>query len=511
MKSIILGIASMLTISAHASNNEYLVKFKNSQVASNMKTMSTVLPAGSKVESLPLNGWVKVNFAQSGFSKMAVNKLSQMPGVLYVQPNFKIKLYEDFKLKDQAVVAELKKRMPKAGLGGGSKAQDNPPFPATASGGSGADPLFNKQWGMVQNDVQGAWSRGNTKGSNSMIVAVIDTGVDYAHEDLWDNMWKNPGETGLDANGNDKATNGIDDDNNGYIDDLVGWDYLGKDNKPYDLTAEPMEMITSGGNPGHGTHCAGNVAAKADNGKGIAGVAPDVKIMALRFIGSEGGTTDDAIKAIKYAVDNGAKVLSNSWGSEGEDPKEAKTNQALKDAIEYAMSHDVLFIAAAGNGHEGKGYDNDTDAKPGYPASYSIDNIVSVAAIDSQGNLGSFSNWGARTVHLGAPGVKVFSTVTDQSIKYSDMVINDQMTIMLIKMLVEMQGGQFDPDMLAWNGTSMATPHVAGAAALYWSAHPEKSYSDVKAALLNSTKKTSVLSGKTVSGGQLDVMALMGY
>lgn len=509
MKSIILGIASMLVISANASSNEYLVKFKSTQVSTNVKTMSTVLPAGSQVQTLPLDGWVKIQFPKAGFSKMAVNKLSQMPGVLYIQPNYKIKLYDNYKLQDEKLVAELKKRMPK----GKAKAvgADNPAFPSTASGGAGLDPMLSKQWGMVQNDVQGAWNRGNTKGSNSMIVAVIDTGVDYAHEDLWDNMWQNPGETGTDANGADRASNGIDDDNNGYVDDLVGWDYLGKDNKPYDLTAEPMEMITSGGNPGHGTHVAGCVAARADNGKGIVGVAPDVKIMALRFIGSEGGTTADAISAIKYAVDNGAKVLNNSWGSEGEDPKEATTNQALRDAVEYAMAKDVLFIAAAGNGHQGVGYDNDSDPKPGYPASYPIDNIVSVAAIDAQGNLGSFSNWGARTVHIAAPGVKILSTVTDQATKYSDMVINDEMTIMLIKMLVEMQGGKFDPDMLAWNGTSMAAPHVAGAAALYWSAHPEKSYSDVKAALMGSSKKTSVMSGKSVSGGQLDVLSLMGF
>lgn len=509
MKSIILGIASMLMISANAENSEYLVKFKNDQISQNIKTMSTVLPTGSNVQNLAVDGWVKVQFPKAGFSKMAVNKLSQLPGVVYVQPNYRIKLYENFQLKDQAVLAELKKRV----MAGGSapNAKDNPAFPAAASGGSGADPLYNKQWGMVQSDVKGAWTRGKTKGSNKMIVAVIDTGVDYTHEDLWDNMWHNPGETGLDANGKDKATNGIDDDKNGYVDDLVGWDFLGKDNKPFDLTGEQMDMVMKGGNPGHGTHCAGNVAAKGDNGKGVTGVAADVKIMALRFIGDEGGSTADAILAIKYAVDNGAKVLSNSWGSEGEDPKEAKENQALKDAINYAMSKDVLFIAAAGNGHEGKGYDNDTDAKPGYPASYSIDNIVSVAAIDNKGDLGSFSNWGAKTVHIGAPGVKVFSTVVDPKVKYSDMAITDPQVIAMVKMLVEMQGGKFDEDMLAWNGTSMACPHVAGAAALYWSAHPEKTYKEVKAALLNSVKKTPVLSGKTVSGGQLDVMSLMGF
>src|SRR5262249_38795338 len=156
----------------------------------------------------------------------------------------------------------------------------------------------------------------------------------------------------------------------------------------------------------------------------------------------------------------------------------------------YAKDHNVLFIAAAGNGHQGRGYDNDSDAKPGVPASYPIDNIVSVAAIDDKGALGSFSNWGMRTVHLAAPGVKVFSTMVGN--KYNDKVIDmPQLGIVA-----------------NWDGTSMACPHVAGAAALYWSKHPEYTYTQVKQALLTSVKRTSNLNGKIMSGGQLDVHAL---
>ncbi|NJM10085.1 MAG: S8 family serine peptidase, partial [Bdellovibrionaceae bacterium] len=156
--------------------------------------------------------------------------------------------------------------------------------------------MFSKQWGMNQMGVTTAW--GTTKGNPEVIVGVIDTGVDYTHEDLVDNMWRNPGEMGTDAQGRDKSSNGVDDDKNGYVDDIVGWDFPANDNKPYDLTASLMDMLLSGGNPGHGTHCAGNVAARGENGKGIAGVAPNVRIMALRFITEKGqGTSADAIKS----------------------------------------------------------------------------------------------------------------------------------------------------------------------------------------------------------------------
>jgi subtilisin family serine protease len=315
------------------------------------------------------------------------------------------------------------------------------------------------------------------------VVAVIDTGVDYTHEDLAGNMWRNLKEI---------PNNGIDDDKNGYIDDIVGWDFLGKDNKPYDMAGSLLEILTKGANPGHGTHCAGNVAAVGNNSIGITGVAPTAKIMALRFIGNEGGSTADAILAIRYAVDNGAKILSNSWGSEGEDPSESATNLALQEAIKYAQDHDVLFIAAAGNGHQGKGYDNDSDAKPAYPASYSHDNIISVAAIDSADALGTFSNWGARTVDIAAPGVKVFSTVV-QTEKYADGI------------------GFMGFNIAGWDGTSMAAPHVSGAAALYWSAHPTKTWAEVKTAILSSAKPITSVNGKVTSNGKLNVEALMKY
>ena len=230
--------------------------------------------------------------------------------------------------------------------------------------------------------------------------------------------------------------------------------------------------------------------ARGDNGKGIAGVAPNIKIMSMRFLTEDGqGTLEGGINSIKYAVDNGAQILSNSWGSEG-DGGDAQASQALQDAIQYAMDKGVLFVAAAGNGHQGVGYDNDSDAKPAYPASYDKENIISVAALDANDQLGSFSNWGRRTVDIGAPGVKVFSTVPDND--YQDTVID-------IPGLIT----------ATWDGTSMATPHVAGAAALYLSANPRADWREIKKALLSTAKPIGSLRGKVTSDGKLDVQALM--
>jgi thermitase len=430
---------------------------------------------GAKVEKLT-ESWVRVQ-APAHFK---VQSLEKNPAVEYVQPNYKIKLLEDYSIQDplrRAAFAKMISRNPQAQIA--AKA-DNPPIPDAPQLDSGSDPLFSKQWGMIDIGVTDAWTK--SKGSSGVIVAVIDTGVDYTHEDLLPNLWRNS---------KDIPDNGIDDDGNGYIDDTIGWDFVSNDNKPYDLAMEPLEILFKGGNPGHGTHCAGNVAARGDNGKGIAGVAPNVKIMSLRFISEKGqGTTADAIKAVRYAVDNGARVLSNSWGSEGEEPGSPE-NQALRDTVQYAQDRGALFVAAAGNGHKGVGYDNDADKDPAYPASYSHDVIISVAALDINDNLGAFSNWGTKSVDIGAPGVKVFSTVVDQG--YSDIVI-DKFGIKA-----------------TWDGTSMATPHVAGAAALYWSKYPEKTWQDVKAAILGSAKKINSLANKSVSGGKLDVKALMNY
>lgn len=482
MKSTIILLALLFATSAQASG--WLVKLKNTRSLENFN--QELSRAGISHKDLGIANWVKVDMTDD-----QVQALRQHEDVLLVEKNVKVKIQTNLESHDPVIrqkAQELVNLQRAAGLSS-IRGTDNPPIPLTLTGGTGADPLAASQWGMIDNDVKGAWSASGTKGDDQVVVAVLDTGVDYTHEDLIDNMWRNPGEVGKDANGNEKATNGIDDDQNGYIDDVVGWDFGRNDSFPYDLHKTGFELLL-GGNPGHGTHCAGNIAARGDNGKGIAGVAPNVKIMALRFLTEDGqGTTDGAIGAIKYAVDNGAKILSNSWGSEG-DGGDAQGAQALKDAIQYCMDSGCLFVAAAGNGRQGVGYDNDMDSKPAYPASYPHENIISVAALDASDNMGKFTNWGRNTVDIGAPGVKVFSTVPDNV--YQDTVINIPGFIVA-----------------TWDGTSMATPHVAGAAALYLSKNPNADWREIKNAILGSAESVSSMSGKSMTGGKLNVRQLM--
>ncbi len=483
MKAILTIAALLFVVSAPAADG-WLVKLKNSR---SLHTFAADMErAQVNVKDLKLANWVKVDISDE-----EAQLLKQHSDVLAIEKNATLKLQTNIESYDPVIRAQAQAHIDaQRALGILSyRGEDNPEIPLTITGGSGSDPLFDKQWGMIDNDIKGAWSQSGTKGSDQIVVAVIDTGVDYTHEDLVDNMWRNVGEMGTDANGQNMATNGIDDDGNGFIDDVVGWDFGRDDNKPYDLHKTGFQLLM-GGNPGHGTHVAGCVAATGDNGKGITGVAPNVKIMAMRFLTEDGqGTTEGAIGAIKYAVDNGAHILQNSWGSEG-DGGDKEASQALQDAIQYSMDQGRLFVAAAGNGHQGVGYDNDTDAKPAYPASYDHDNIISVAAIDKSDALGSFSNWGRNTVDIAAPGVAVFSTVPDNV--YQDTVID-------IPGLIT----------ATWDGTSMAAPHVSGAAALYMSKNPNADWREVKQAILSTATPINAMSGKSVSNGKLNVRQLM--
>jgi subtilisin family serine protease len=314
------------------------------------------------------------------------------------------------------------------------------------------DPKWSDLWGLhdpQDNDIDAPEAWDVSTGSANVVVAVIDSGVEYDHEDLAANMWTNPGEI---------AGNGIDDDGNGKTDDIHGWDFREDDADPYD-------------DHDHGTHCSGTIGAVGDNGKGVVGVSWRVSIMALRFIDSSNkGSLSDAIDAIDYATwmrTNGVnvRVSNNSWGAAG------VNSSALSDAIVRAWSAGVLFVAAAGNSA------SDTDSTPYYPACYGMSNILAVAATDSGDNLAGFSNYGATSVDLGAPGVEIWSC--------------------------DLGGNQYRDS----NGTSMAAPHVVGVAALLWSVRPAATWKQVRQAILESVDPVSSLSGKTMTGGRLNAFS----
>ncbi|MBT9598758.1 MAG: S8 family serine peptidase [Vitreoscilla sp.] len=303
-----------------------------------------------------------------------------------------------------------------------------------------------------------AWNAGKDC-SADVVVGVIDEGVMNTHPDTAANIWANPGEI---------AGNGIDDDGNGYIDDVTGWDFVSDDNTTFDGVGDD-----------HGTHVSGTIGAVRNNGTGVAGICGQVKIVNAKFLGDQGGTTADAILAVDYITDlktrHGLNLVAtnNSWGGGG-------FSQGLKDAIDRAGAANILFMAAAGNGNL-LGVGQNTDKKPHYPSSYTSPSIISVASITKTGKKSGFSNYGVVSVDLGAPGSAIWSTVPK--------TVNGVLT----------------PGYAAYDGTSMATPHVTGAAALYASLHPGSTAAQIKAAILAAAVPTAALAGKTVTGGRLDV------
>ncbi len=316
------------------------------------------------------------------------------------------------------------------------------------------DPMFSQLWGMNQaanNDIDAPEAWDIYTGDPNYRIAVIDTGIDFNHPDLQGNIWVNPGEI---------ANDGIDNDGNGYIDDVSGWDFTG--------TGLGTKFVNGDNNPqdgdGHGTHVSGTIAGKGNNGIGVAGVVWGAKIVPLKFLDDTGGgSTANAILAVDYCRINGIKLSNNSWGGGG-------SSTALRNAISNAGAADHLFVAAAGNSSL-----NIDGLIKSYPASYNLANQINVAATTATGGLASFSNYGRTSVHVGAPGnaiVSTYSTSITGSTGYASL-----------------------------SGTSMAAPHVTGVAALLRGRMPGWTVAQVKSAILSTVKPLSSLTTRTVTGG----------
>lgn len=312
------------------------------------------------------------------------------------------------------------------------------------------DPMFTDQWALDNQGQDGGTKRAdldaleawaNIKGSEEVVVAVLDSGVDYNHEDLAGNMWQRPA-----------GVPEYYDDELGRFDDLNGYDGT-------DAIRDPMD------DNGHGTHCAGIIGAEGDNGMGVTGINQVVRIMPLKFLGRGGfGSTNDAIEAINYAIDRKAngvnvRIISASWGS-------TSKSKALEDTIRAAGEAGILFVAAAGN----DGSDN--DKRPHYPSNYDLPNVISVAAMDRHDQLASFSNYGPKTVHVAAPGKEILST-------------------------------WLNGDYREASGTSMATPYVSGVAALIIASDPQISMKSLRARILGTADALDNLRGRVQTGGRV--------
>ena len=315
------------------------------------------------------------------------------------------------------------------------------------------DPLYPEQWASnntttnIDLDLQEAWEQ--TTGDREIVVALVDSGIEYTHPDLKNNLWLNTREI---------PKNGKDDDGNGIVDDIYGFNSISEDGQVFD------EL-------GHGTHCAGIIGAEGDNSLGVSGVNWQVKLMALKFMNDSGvGTTQDAIEAIEYALKMKAegvniRVINSSWGGYFH-------SQALENVIRAANDAGILFVAAAGN------FGSNNDSNPIYPASYQIDNIISVGAIDKEGNLASFSNYGESSVDLAAPGVEILSTEKGNTYSFR-------------------------------SGTSMAAPYVSGVAALLAAKEPILTAGQLKSRLLNTTKTLATLDTLVRTAGMISASGVI--
>ena len=398
---------------------EILVKFKPGVSLSRIEELTLGFHdrVEDRIENAP--GWQAVDDLDDVDASSTVAQYLALPEVEYAEPNMEIFITD-------AVDTSLLPVHP-------------------------ADPKFEEQWALSNSGQRGgkqgadisamlAWA--TTTGDDDVVVAVLDSGVDYTHEDLAPNMWKRPTNV---APYNDAELGGVDDE--------LGFNAI-------DNASDPMDEN------GHGTHCAGIIGAEGGNNIGITGVNWKVRIMPLKFMNAGGyGTTKDAIEAINYVINRkkagvNVRIISASWGS-------TQKSRALEDAIRAAYENDILFVAASGNAT------TDNDRRPHFPSSYNVPNVVSVAALDRNDQLASFSNYGLKSVAIAAPGKDILSTWL---------------------------GNAYEEK----SGTSMATPVVSGVAALIVAENPRISVDQLRKRLLASVDPLPALKGKITTGGRIN-------
>jgi subtilisin family serine protease len=442
-KSIEAPKATLKTILENAEGGRYkegelLVKFKqNVGPAASMQTHRTI---GARVlRSLPVANVQHVKLPQGVSVKQAITQYMQDANVEYAEPNY-LRFARDTVPNDTFFGQQWALR----NLG------------AFANGTPGADIKASKAWDL-------------STGDNSVIIAVIDTGIDYSHPDLVNNIWTNPGEP--------SCSGGTDNDKDGFIGDCRGWNFAYNNNDPAD-------------DIGHGTHVAGIIGAIGNNGLGIAGVMWNVKLIALKFIGIFGpqicgegndfcGSVADEITAIDYAIKKGAKVINASYGSNQFSQSEFSEISAANDA-------GVLFIAAADESLSGGA---NSDVSPDFPATYKLPNIIAVAATDQNDRKAAFSNYGPNSIHVGAPGVYILSTLPPTGVASSFLSLCSG---------APFAGYDF------CSGTSMATPHVVGIAGLLYSYYTNFIYSQIRATVLRYVDVLPSLQGLVITSGRVD-------
>lgn len=453
---------------SHYKNNEVFVMYTNGDYE--VKTYADSNELSCAMETLQSDdevAYVQPNYQYNQTALSLNDEYSSLQWALYNDGSFAMEEEEnDFPVFDTPFEEPSEPgqwHMPTPsddGAGGGNK----PGFP---QGGGGFPSTPNRNMmrrsvnvtsttttsvSGIDINVEDAWDI--YTGGNEVVVAIVDTGIDYTHQDFDDVLWINEDEI---------SNNGKDDDGNGYIDDVYGWNFYNNNNKVY-----------TGSEDAHGTHCAGTIAASGDNSIGTSGITNTdyIKIMSVKALGGTNGTgsTEAVIKAIKYAEDNGATICNLSLGSTTND-------KALYQTI---ASSSMLFVIAAGNGDEQTGYGVDADITPNYPAAYALDNIISVANLQSDGTLNYSSNYGETSVDLAAPGTYILSTTTDDT--YSFMT-----------------------------GTSMAAPMVTAAAAMVYSYFDDISLADTKNIILDSVTPLDSLDGLVATGGMLNIGAALNY